>query len=286
MATVGRKEEVKSFFQCLENQSYRNFELIIVDQNDNNLLDYMIDENKVKFEIKHIKIAQKGLSLARNVGIREACGDIISFPDDDCLYPHDLLWKICEFLQDRPHVDAISTAWYDSLNGKPIRNYGDQEETIDKVKVWTKVSSITLFLKRSVLSKIGNFDENLGIGPSSVWKGAEDKDLPLRLIKNNFSLIFSPSLHVFHPSPDYTAELIPSGKKRKKYFNKVYSYSAAAGYVMRKHQYPFHLKAGAITVIVIKLIIALIKFDFFMVKVRFFSLTGRVDGLFNKLLEK
>lgn len=286
MATFGRKEEVKSFFQCLENQSYSTFELIIVDQNDNDLLDQLIDEYKEKLEIKHIRIDQKGLSLARNVGIREACGDIISFPDDDCLYPHDLLWKICEFFHNRTNVDAISTAWYDSVTGKPIRNYGELEETIDRIKVWTKVSSITLFLKRPVLNKIGDFDEKLGIGPSSKWKGAEDKDLPLRLIKNNFNLIFSPSLHVLHPSPDYTAELIPSGKKRKTYLKKVYSYSAAAGYVMRKHQFPLYLKAGAVTVIFIKLIIALIKFDFFMVKVRFFSLTGRVDGLFNRLIEK
>jgi glycosyltransferase involved in cell wall biosynthesis len=286
MATVGRKEEVKSFLQCLENQTYKNFELIIVDQNDNHLLDHIINEYKAKFAIKHIKITEKGLSLARNAGIKEVSGDIISFPDDDCLYPHDLLKKINKFFQDRRNVDAISTAWHDSLSGKPVRNYGEREETIDRIKVWTKVSSITLFLKREVLNEIGVFDEKLGIGPSSIWQGAEDKDLPLRLLKTKFTLIFSPYIYVLHPSPDYKAESFPSDKKRRQYFNKVYSYSAAAGYVMSKHQYPLYLKAGAVTVILIKLVIALLKLDFFMVKVRFFSLTGRMDGFFNRLEEK
>jgi glycosyltransferase involved in cell wall biosynthesis len=286
MATVGRKDEVKSFLQCLENQSYKNFELIIVDQNDNDLIDHLVNEYKTKLPIKHIKIVQKGLSLARNAGIKEACGDIISFPDDDCLYPHDLLKKIYEFFCGRPNVDAISTAWHDSLNGKPIRNYGEKEDTIDKITVWTKVSSITLFLKREILNNIGGFDEELGIGPTSIWQGAEDKDLPLRLLKTNFTLIFTPFIYVLHPSPDYKAESFLSGKKRKQYLNKVYNYSAAAGYVMSKHQYPLYLKAGAVMVIFIKLIVALIKLDFFMVKVRFFSLTGRMDGFFNRLVEK
>ncbi len=286
MATVGRKEEVKSFIQCLEKQSYQNFELIIVDQNDNNLLDNIVNDYKKKIPIKHIKVAQKGLSLARNAGIKKAGGDIISFPDDDCLYPHDLLEKIRVFFYDRPNVDAISTAWHDSLTRKPIRDYGVKEETVDKIKVWTKVSSITLFLKRVVLNQIGGFDEKLGIGPSSSWKGAEDKDLPLRILQAKFKLVFSPRLYVFHPSPDFTAESLPSGNKRKQYFKKVYGYSAAAGYVMRKHRYPLYLKGGAVTVIFIKLIIALMKLDFFMVKVRFASLTGRVDGFINRVVEK
>jgi glycosyltransferase involved in cell wall biosynthesis len=286
MATLGRKEEAKEFFHCLENQTYKNFEIIVVDQNDNHLLEPVIDDFKEKFTIKHLKLSQKGLSLARNAGIREASGDILSFPDDDCLYPEDLLENIQEIFKSRRNVDAVSTAWHDAITGKPVRNYGIQEVPIDKIRIWTKVSSITLFVKSRALNNIGGFDEQLGIGPSSLWKGAEDKDLPLRLIKANFTLIFSPYIFVLHPSPDILATSLLSRKKRKHYFKKVYTYSAAAGYVMRKHQYPLYLKAGALMVIFIKLVTAMMKFDFFMVKVRFFSLTGRLDGFLNRITEK
>jgi glycosyltransferase involved in cell wall biosynthesis len=286
MATLGRKEEVKNFLQCLEKQTYKNFEIIIADQNDNTPLNSIINEFKAKFTIKHILISQKGLSLARNAGINEATGDILAFPDDDCLYPDDLLEKIQAVFRDRPYIDAISTAWHDLFTGKPIRNYGVKEKTINKMGVWTKVSSITLFLKRAILNKLGGFDEKLGIGPSSCWKGAEDKDLPIRLLAAKFTFIFTPHIFVLHPTPNITKESYTSNLKRNQYFKKVYSYSAAAGYVMRKHKFPLVLKAGALMIIFIKLVIALLTFDLFKVKVRYFSLTGRFDGFLNRVEKK
>ena len=38
----------------------------------------------------------RGLSRARNAGLRMIAGDIVSFPDDDCWYPPDLLQRVAD----------------------------------------------------------------------------------------------------------------------------------------------------------------------------------------------
>lgn len=48
-------------------------------------------------KIKYIHIEQKGLSLARNIGLKYVKGDIVAFPDDDCEYPADLLKEVNDF---------------------------------------------------------------------------------------------------------------------------------------------------------------------------------------------
>ena len=70
MATLGRSEEIKIFLDSLSAQDYKNFELIIVDQNERDILRDIVDEYKQKFYINHIRIREKGLSLARNIGIK------------------------------------------------------------------------------------------------------------------------------------------------------------------------------------------------------------------------
>ena len=86
MATLGRFDEIRIFLDSIDLQNYTDFELIIVDQNEENILGDIILPYKKKFYINHIRIKEKGLSLARNVGIKYAKGDIIAFPDDDCIY--------------------------------------------------------------------------------------------------------------------------------------------------------------------------------------------------------
>ena len=49
MATLGRSEEIKIFLDSLSVQDYKNFELIIVDQNERDILRDIVDEYKQKF---------------------------------------------------------------------------------------------------------------------------------------------------------------------------------------------------------------------------------------------
>src|SRR5579864_3540599 len=88
LATVGRLDEVARFLQHLGRQTYRDFELIIVDQNSDDVLERLIRQYQGCFPVLHLR-SEPGLSRARNVGLQHFSGDVVAFPDDDCWYAPD-----------------------------------------------------------------------------------------------------------------------------------------------------------------------------------------------------
>ena len=80
--------------------------------------------------ITHIKIKEKGLSLARNIGLNYVKGDIIAFPDDDCEYPPNLLSKVHELFLKFDEFNVLTGISIDKRQKnkqwkflKKIRNY-------------------------------------------------------------------------------------------------------------------------------------------------------------------
>ncbi|HEY4074281.1 MAG TPA: glycosyltransferase family A protein [Herbaspirillum sp.] len=112
LATVGRSEEVARFLASLDAQDYRNFELIVIDQNDDERLAPLLKVYRERFRFLHVRSA-RGLSRARNVGLRLAGGDVIAFPDDDCWYPLGLLQKVASELNGNPDIDGITGRFTD-----------------------------------------------------------------------------------------------------------------------------------------------------------------------------
>ncbi|MBN3554144.1 glycosyltransferase family 2 protein [Fictibacillus nanhaiensis] len=280
MATVGRENEVIAFLKSLKQQSYKDFELIIVDQNDTDFLRPIVEVYKEAFCIKHIRYSKKGLSLARNRGLQEAEGQIIAFPDDDCLYSNGLLLNVCRFFEKETKVDAISVAWHDAISGNRIKNFGKREGVINRLNIWTQVSSITLFIKHHVFHHIKGFDETLGVGPHSKWKGAEDKDFPLRLLDAGFTMHYVPHIIVYHPAPVLLTKDLTQQQK-KELIRKTFIYSAAAGYVMKNHQYSLIIKLGTIAIGIAKTVLSILQFKPFLVRIRIASIIGRLHGFLN-----
>ena len=82
-----KKQFVKKSIESVLNQTYSNFEIIIIyDDTDIEDLNYI---NEIKKIDKRIKIIQNeknvGAGYSRNIGISESRGDYIAFLDcDDC----------------------------------------------------------------------------------------------------------------------------------------------------------------------------------------------------------
>lgn len=90
--TYGRSEYLKNAIESALAQTYKNIEIIVVDDNGRNsssqiatnklMQDYMSNE-AIKY-IKHNK--NKGGAIARNTGVLESKGELITFLDDDDLF--------------------------------------------------------------------------------------------------------------------------------------------------------------------------------------------------------
>lgn len=74
-------------------QTYNNFEIIVVDNDSSDNLDKIIDAYNDD-RIKYIKTRKKGVSNARNIGIRKSSGEFVSFCDADDKYAPEFLEKM------------------------------------------------------------------------------------------------------------------------------------------------------------------------------------------------
>lgn len=156
-------------------QSYRDFELIVVDDGSEDNTFQLIDS--YGGAIKYIKIPHSGVSRARNAGIENSCGEWLAFLDSDDYWLPQKLEKQIRYLSANPqylicHTDEI---WV--KNGIRI-NQGKKHR---KYPGWffspslhlCLISPSSVIIHRKVLEDVGCFDESLPF--------AEDYELWLRI---------------------------------------------------------------------------------------------------------
>lgn len=232
-ATLGRTEEMEHLLATLADQTYRNFELIVVDQNPDDRLVPILEHYWTKFSIARAR-SKPGVSLARNTGLRYATGDVVGFPDDDCSYSPQLLEQCFEHLRDSLDIDGVTGCVKDE-QGADFARFDRSSGLLTLSNVWQRTAGACFFLRTYVVEKVGEFDESLGPNSGGIWGGAEDIDYPVRAIKAGFKIYYDPGLVVFHPNP------LEHGYREAA--ERAYSYGAGIGRVWRKHDYPLWLVA-------------------------------------------
>jgi glycosyltransferase involved in cell wall biosynthesis len=228
LATVNRVGELNNIFESLNLQSYQRFEVIVVDQNDDDRLRSIIDCNRAKCSIKWVK-AKVGLSHARNVGLRHIKGDIVAFVDDDCYYPTDLLQKVVRLFSEKRSCSGITGMSIDETGCPSQGRWMKHPTTLNKWNVWRGAISYTIFLKREITECVGYFDEALGIGSGTQWGSAEETDYLIRAIAQGYEIYYRPDIYVYHPQRlnVYNEET----------YRRALLYGAGMGHVFRKHGY-------------------------------------------------
>jgi GT2 family glycosyltransferase len=161
--------------ESLEKQNHRDLEVIIVD--DGSPEPATIPAVRYPFHVRLIRIANRGLSGARNVGLRCATGNWIKFLDaDDALLPD------CIALQHASmggRADTISIIGFLEVNedtGKRtsiFSAFGDLREALLQINIGPP--HIYMYPTKAVLG-IGGFHEG-----ERVQGGHEDYDLVMRL---------------------------------------------------------------------------------------------------------
>jgi glycosyltransferase involved in cell wall biosynthesis len=246
MATVGRTQEVERLLASLATQSLRNFELIVVDQNQDDRLEPLLEPYREAFPILHLA-SKPGLSRARNVGLEHATGDIVAFPDDDCWYPPDLLQRVAELLNEHRNLGGVTgrpmlvtkqeqgeqTPEHGRKVGAP--RFDKEAGLLDKTNTLLRAISYTIFLRRSVVEKVGGFDESLGVGAGTLWGSAEDTDYALRAVATGAKVYFEPELYVYH--------LVPPDLGSPALADRAYRYGVGMGRIWQKHDFPLWLVA-------------------------------------------
>lgn len=224
VATKNRVHQVDRFLRSLTDQS-ETFQVIVVDQNLDDRLNDVVNRYSQQFPITHIKLETPGASRARNRGIVLANGDIIAFPDDDCLYSPGFLTNVSDFFEVDPSWDGLTVRVMDLEGDRDAFDYCLQES--GKVNYTTGVSvgiGPSMFFRSHLAKKVA-FDEDMG--PGATWVGGEDTDYLLRCLDCNAAVYYNFDLFVRHPRPNDIYSL-------RQLIRREFTYGRGYGYLMRK----------------------------------------------------
>ncbi len=106
--TGNRKESLKKVLDSLKNQTYKNFETIIVDYRSKNEVFKLIDEYKKILNIVIINQMEKGLSRAANLALEKAKGEIFIRTDDDVVMRERWLESIKETFGQDERIGGVT----------------------------------------------------------------------------------------------------------------------------------------------------------------------------------
>lgn len=112
----------KFFKLCVEsliNQSYKNIEILLIDDGSNKTTADMCDRFAEKDErIVVIHQENKGPSAARNLGLLHATGDFITFVDSDDILRRNS-WEVCINKINHYNADCLVFGWVDNCKKPP-----------------------------------------------------------------------------------------------------------------------------------------------------------------------
>jgi teichuronic acid biosynthesis glycosyltransferase TuaG len=97
-----KKKFIKKTLDSIYNQTYKNYEVILI-YNDKNLDDLIYIKNLLKkFKKFRLLISKKeGVALARNAGIKKSLGNYIAFLDSDDIWRKDKLEQQISFMNKK-----------------------------------------------------------------------------------------------------------------------------------------------------------------------------------------
>lgn len=176
----------------VRNQTFsESFEIIVIndgstDSGRERVEDYI--RNHPEMEIILLNQSNKGVSAARNSGLRIARNEFIALLDaDDEWMPQKTERQMHHFNHSKKIIDFLATA---RNNRKLLFPYvpknGLAEVTFRKLLIRNEIVVPSVIFKKKILENTGYFDESMS--------HAEDVDYYLRISRNNHMYILAESL--------------------------------------------------------------------------------------------
>lgn len=198
--TLNRYSYLTKTLEDFSHQSFQNFEILIVDQTDKNKVQPVDFKG---LDIRYVWSEIKSASLARNIGLSRAKGDVVLFLDDDIIIDHT------EFLD--AHIKHYKEQSFVGVSGAILNKdkaFRSQRHPLSKSLRfgwlffpinYNKQSAIfngwagNLSVRTNLAKKIGGMDQRFE-------KGAfrEESDFCYRLCSRFGPLLYEPDAYIIH----------------------------------------------------------------------------------------
>ena len=174
--TYNRASLLPRAIESVLGQTYTDWNLLVVDDGSNDgtakLLDSYSDSRTKSLRIRH-----RGVSAARNAGVRHSRGEMLAFLDSDDEWLPEKLERQLDYWQENPHVSLVysSEIWIRAgRRVNPPKQYRGKSGRILIPSIRACViSPSTAKMRRRTFEELGGFNESYPV--------CEDYDLWLRL---------------------------------------------------------------------------------------------------------
>jgi len=184
----------KTIRECCEGLSklkYPNFEVIVVSDGSRDQTASIAGE----YGFQVLSTEHRGLSHARNVGLKAATGEIVAYIDDDAYPdPHWLDYLASTFISTQ-HA-GVGGPNLTPPSGGPIAHCvanspGNPTHVLLTDEEAEHIPGCNMAFRRDALLEIGGFDPQF-------WVAGDDVDICWRLREQGYSLGFNPAAIVWH----------------------------------------------------------------------------------------
>jgi glycosyltransferase involved in cell wall biosynthesis len=180
--THNRAESLGSAITSVLNQTFQDFEIIIIDDaSKDHTREVITNFNDTRIKVIHNQ-GSKGAAGSRNIGIMNASHEYIAFLDDDDEWlPEKLKMQIRLLDSSPPEVGGVCTGRFevDKIGGGVLSIYNPEMSHLSKGNF---ITTSSVLLRRECFEKCGLFDENM---PTS-----SDYDMWIRISKKfSFKII-------------------------------------------------------------------------------------------------
>jgi len=166
--TKNRKNLLEKALTSIFRQTYKNIEIIIVDDASTDGSEQYIKEIFSNYKFKYFYILpenSRGGNYARNIGIKNSNGKFVAFLDDDDEWKAEKIEKQVKHWNENKTSECIACGLikeYDSKH-REKQSINKLQEGDFSTKIFTTIPYVTstLFIKTQLLKDIGLFDENL-----------------------------------------------------------------------------------------------------------------------------
>lgn len=170
---------LKAAIQSVMEQTYKNMEVIVVDDGSED------DSASIAGSFKDIKIIQqphRGDASARNTGLKHATGGFISFLDADDLWKPEKTEKQMALLLQNDHIDGTFCRFQNFFDPESAVPEWVNKDNFTRKKFQNMPSLVTLLMRKDKFHKVGLFNETLEVGSDIDWLvRAKEQNINLRL---------------------------------------------------------------------------------------------------------